>query len=376
MNTEHMNNFMGFHHIELWVGNAKQAASYYTTRFGFVPLAYKGLETGSRDVASHVVQQGNIVLVFSSPVGPGNIEICNYQSLHGDAVKKLAVCVRSCEQAYERAMKAGATSVSSPLEESDTSGRVRQASIQAVGDTILTFIERTDYRGSFLPGFEASNGTDDLTSRLPPVGASKIDHLGFNLFDGELLSWVTWFERTLDFHRFFSIDDTIVHSEFSGLRSIIMSDSDETIKVPLIEPARGTRKSQIEEFLEYNGGVGAQHLALQTPDILATASALQARGAPFLSVPPDYYELLQTRISSSPADRMGLASLQKFNIMVDQDEKGYLLQVFTMPISDRPTFFLEFLQRCNHKGFGANNFKSIFEAIEIEQQRRGNLKEA
>jgi 4-hydroxyphenylpyruvate dioxygenase len=321
------------------------------------------------------VRQGEIVLVFSSPVRTGNTAYRDHHFQHGDSVRCLALNVRSVREAHARAVAAGATSLAAPVYESDEYGSVQRASIQAIGDTVIEFIQTAEYRGPFLPGFQehqAASAAHQIA--LPPLRAARIDHLGFNLFEGELLRWVDWFEKTLGFHRFFSIDDSIVHSEFSGLRSIVMADPDETIKVPLIEPARGIRKSQIEEFLEYNGGPGAQHLALETPDILATAAALQARGARFLAVSPNYYELLQARMKGAgPATKLDLATLRKFNIMVDQDEKGYLLQVFTTPLSDRPTFFLEFLQRCDHLGFGANNFKTIFEAIEQEQARRGNL---
>jgi 4-hydroxyphenylpyruvate dioxygenase len=365
---------MKTHHIEFWVGNARQAAAYYVTQFGFTPFAYRGLETGSREVASHAVRQGEIVLVFSSPVRPGNTAHRDHHFQHGDSVKCLALNVRSVREAFAQAVAAGATAVVAPVEQSDEHGSVQRASIRCVGDTVIEFIERAHYRGPFLPGFQTEEQKVAHAIELPLVGALRIDHLGFNVFDGEVAPWVEWFEKALGFHRFFSIDDSIVHTEFSGLRSIVMANPDETMKVPLIEPARGIRKSQIEEFLEYNGGAGAQHLAMETPDILATAAALRARGARFLSVPPNYYELLREQMNpAGAAAKLDLVTLRNFNIMVDQDEKGYLLQVFTMPLSDRPTFFVEFLQRCDHLGFGVNNFKTIFEAIEQEQARRGNL---
>jgi len=365
---------MRTHHIEFWVGNARQAAAYYVAQFGFTPFAYRGLETGSREIASHAVRQGEIVLVFSSPARPGNTAHRDHHFQHGDAVQCLALNVRSVRQAYTQAITAGATSLVAPVEQSDEHGSVQRASIRCVGDTVIEFIETTNYHGPFLPGFQAHDRNAARAVDLPAVGAERVDHLGFNVFGGDVAPWVDWFERTLGFHRFFSIDDSVVHTEFSGLRSIVMADPEETLKVPLIEPARGTRKSQIEEFLEYNGGAGAQHLALETPDILATAAALRARGARFLSVPPNYYELLRARMNPAGSTaKLDLVTLRNFNIMVDQDEKGYLLQVFTMPLSDRPTFFLEFLQRCDHLGFGVNNFKTIFEAIEQEQARRGNL---
>ncbi|MGB8689533.1 MAG: 4-hydroxyphenylpyruvate dioxygenase [Microcoleus sp.] len=367
-------NFERFDHVELFVGNAKQAASYYVTRLGFSLIAYKGLETGSRDITSYVVSQGQCILVFTSAVRPGNDHYGCHITLHGDAVKNVAFRVESSRIAYEAAIAGGAISVLAPVEESDKFGTVVLASIQAMGDTIHTFVERQHYEGIFLPGFVSVFDADPLSAALPPVGAFAIDHLGFNLFEGEMLQWAAWYEKVLGFHRFFSIDDSIVHTEFSGLRSIVMADRDQTVKIPLIEPARGKKKSQIEEFLEFNGGVGGQHMALSTPDIIVTAQALQARGTQILPVPEGYYKRVQNLIDpNSPLSQFDLLSLIKMNIMVDYNADGsYLLQLFTKPVSDRPTFFIEFIQRYNHLGFGANNFKTIFEAIEQEQNKRGN----
>ncbi|WP_194198938.1 4-hydroxyphenylpyruvate dioxygenase [Nostoc sphaeroides] len=372
-NVQHLG-YLGFDYIEFWVGNAKQAASFYKTRLGFSLFAYRGLETGSRQWSSYALRQGEVTLIFSSALPPGNEVFNAHLGYHGDAVRDIAFCVNSCESTYERAVSAGAESVHPPQEYVDSSGHIVLATIKTVGDTVHTFIERSSDTATFLPGFVFINDPDPIQPMLPKVGGHLLDHIGLNIPEGSLVPLVEWYERVLGFHRFFSIDDSIVHTEFSGLRSVVMADPNEQIKIPLIEPASGLRKGQVEEFLEYHGGSGVQHLAILTDNILSSAQALRERGIDRLKVPSDYYsrlcKFLQTANIKLQED---IDDLAQHDIMIDFDENGYLLQLFTKPITDRPTAFFEFLQRNTFNGFGANNFRAIFEAIEQEQERRGNL---
>ncbi len=366
--------YLGFDYVEFWVGNAKQAASFYKTRLGFSLFAYRGLETGSRQWSSYALRQGEVTLVFSSGLPPDNEVFNAHLGSHGDAVRDIAFRVKSCESTYERAISAGAVSVHPPQEYVDSSGRIVLATIKTVGNTVHTFIERSSDSTTFLPDFVLINDSDPVQSMLPEVGGHLLDHIGLNIPEGSLASLVEWYERVLGFHRFFSIDDSIVHTEFSGLRSVVMADWSERIKIPLIEPASGLRKGQVEEFLEYHGGSGVQHFAILTDNILASAQALRARGIDKLKVPSGYYlhlsKFLQKANIKIPEN---LDDLAQYDIMIDFDENGYLLQMFTKPMTDRPTAFFEFLQRRTFNGFGANNFRAIFEAIEQEQERRGNL---
>jgi 4-hydroxyphenylpyruvate dioxygenase len=370
----HQSPYLGFDYIELWVGNAKQAATFYKTRLGFSLFAYRGLETGSRTWTSYALRQGDVTLVVSSALPPGNEVFSAHVNRHGDAVRDIAFRVTHCESMYERAIAAGAESVHPPQEYVDEHERIVLATIKTIGDTTHTFVERSGDSTTFLPGFVAIDDPDPIVRTLADVGGQSLDHIGINVPEGTLEPLVEWYERVLGFHRFFSIDDSIVHTKFSGLRSVVMADSSERIKMPLIEPASGIRKGQIEEFLEYHGGSGAQHFAVLTDDILASAKALHERGVEILKVPSGYYarlrELLQLADVQLEED---LEVLAQYDIMVDFDENGYLLQMFTKPMSDRPTAFFEFLQRRTFGGFGANNFRTIFEAIEQEQARRGNL---
>lgn len=367
-------NFLGFDYVELWVGNAKQAASFYKTRLGFSLFAYQGLETGSRTWTSYALRQGEVTLVVSSALPPGNKAFNEHLARHGDAVKDIAFRVTSCELIYKLAIAAGAVSIHSPQEYTDDHGRIVLATIKTVGDTTHTFVERSGNSTTFLPGFVAINDPDPLEQILASVGGRSLDHIGLNIFEGDLEPLVEWYKRVLGFHRFFSIDDSIVHTEFSGLKSIVMADLSERIKIPLIEAVSGIRKGQVEEFLEYHGGAGAQHFAIRTDNILASSQALHERGVETLKVPSAYYsrlhEFLRVANIQLPEDIQVFA---QYDIMVDFDENGYLLQMFTKPMSNRPTAFFEFLQRRTFKGFGANNFRAIFEAIEQEQERRGNL---
>jgi 4-hydroxyphenylpyruvate dioxygenase len=364
---------LGFDYVELWVGNAKQAASFYKTRLGFSLFAYRGLETGSRTWTSYALRQGEMTLIVSSALPPGNETFNAHLDRHGDAVRDIAFRIPECESTYKRAMAAGAVSVHPPQKYVDADGHIVLATIKTVGDTIHTFVERNGDSTTFLPGFVTINDPDPLTRGLASVGGRSLDHIGLNIYEGDLGSLVEWYERVLGFHRFFSIDDTIVHTQFSGLRSVVMADPSERIKIPLIEPASGLRKGQVEEFLEYHGGAGAQHFAILTDDILATSQALRERGVEILKVSSGYYPRLREFLRGADLKiTEDVEVLAQYDIMVDFDENGYLLQMFTKPMADRPTAFFEFLQRRTFSGFGANNFRAIFEAIEQEQELRGN----
>ncbi|KAJ3643451.1 hypothetical protein Zmor_026161 [Zophobas morio] len=365
--------FLSFDHLTFYVGNAKQAASYYVTRLGFEPLAYKGLENKSRRFASHVVRQNQIIFVFVSPYEPGDDEVGPHLVKHGDGVKDIAMAVEDLDKIVLRAKQKGAKIIKDIWEESDFHGIVRFATIQTYGDTTHTFIDRSLYRGPFLPGYTMCN-EDKLSKTLPPAKLDFIDHVVGNQPDGEMESVAKWYETILQFHRFWSVDDKQVHTEYSALRSIVMSNWEENIKLPINEPAPGKKKSQIEEYVEYYGGAGVQHIALNTQDIIKSVQNLQSRGVEFLQVPDSYYDILRQQLKLSKVKvSEDLDILQKLKILIDYDENGYLLQIFTKNMQDRPTLFLEVIQRRNHNGFGAGNFKALFEAIEIEQAKRGNL---
>uniref|UniRef100_A0A8C4GVN0 4-hydroxyphenylpyruvate dioxygenase n=1 Tax=Dicentrarchus labrax TaxID=13489 RepID=A0A8C4GVN0_DICLA len=327
--------FVRFHHLTFWVGNAKQAASFYCDKMGFEPLAYKGLETGSREVVSHVIRQDKIIFAFESPLNPGNEEMGQHLVKHGDGVKDIAFQVEDCDFIIKTAKERGAVIVKEPSVEQDSHGRVKYAVVQTYGDTTHTLIEYlSPYKGLFLPGYKEPLFRDPLLAKLPPVGLNFIDHVVGNQPDDEMVPVSDWYQKCLMFHRFWSIDDKQIHTQYSALRSIVVTNYDETIKMPINEPASGKRISQIQEYVDYNGGPGVQHIALNTSNIIEA----------------------------------------ELKILVDYDDKGYLLQIFTKPVQDRPTLFLEVIQRNNHFGFGAGNFKSLFEAIEKDQDARGNLK--
>ncbi|KND00084.1 4-hydroxyphenylpyruvate dioxygenase [Spizellomyces punctatus DAOM BR117] len=365
--------YHGYDHLTFWVGNAKQAASFYVTRFGFEAIGYKGLETGHRQIVSHAVRQNGIVFVFQSPLEPNNKILSDFHSVHGDAVKNVAFAVDDCRTIYKKAVERGAKSIREPWEETDENGTVVMATIATYGDVEHTFVERTKYNGPFLPGF-VTPPVDPIVSFLPPTNLLKIDHIVGNQPDNEMVSACDLYERTLDFHRFWSVDDSQIHTEYSALRSIVMTDYDEVVKMPVNEPAVGKKKSQIQEYVDYHGGAGVQHIALRTEDVITSVTNLRKRGVEFLSIPPVYYENLRLRLSTSSTKiTESLDILQQLHILVDYDENGYLLQIFTKPVEDRPTLFIEIIQRKNHQGFGAGNFKALFEAIEHEQERRGNL---
>ncbi|XP_056628759.1 4-hydroxyphenylpyruvate dioxygenase [Triplophysa dalaica] len=366
--------FVCFDHITFWVGNAKQAASYYCNKLGFEPLAYCGLETGSRDIVSHVVKQGKIIYVFTSALNPGNKEMGEHLVKHGDGVKDVAFTVENCDYLVEKAMERGAIIIKKPHVVEDSFGRVKLAVLQTYGDTTHTFIERTEYNGLFLPGFRQPLFCDPFLVKLPSGKLDFIDHVVGNQPDNEMVPIVEWYQRNLLFHRFWSVDDKQLQTEYSALRSIVVANFEETVKMPINEPATGKRKSQIQEYVEYYGGAGVQHIAMNTSDIISAIRNLKERGMEFMSVPDTYYQQLKEELKHSKVKiAEDISILEELKILVDYDDNGYLLQIFTKPVQDRPTVFLEVIQRHNHQGFGAGNFKSLFEAIETDQNARGNL---
>ncbi|XP_053562322.1 4-hydroxyphenylpyruvate dioxygenase isoform X1 [Bombina bombina] len=367
--------FLSFHHLTFWVGNAKQAASFYCNKMGFEPFAYKGLETGSREVVSHVIKQNKCIFIFQSPLNPGNQEMGEHLMKHGDGVKDVAFQVEDCDFLFQKAKERGAVIVKEPWIEEDEGGRVKYAVIQTYGDTTHTLVEYLGpYRGIFLPGFKEPLFKDPLLSTLPSGCLNFIDHIVGNQPDDEMESIVDWYQKCLLFHRFWSVDDKQVHTEFSSLRSIVVTNYEETIKMPINEPAPGKKKSQIQEYVDYYGSSGVQHIALNTSDIIKAVKILKSRGIEFLSTPDAYYEQLRKNLQNAKISvKEDMDTLQELKILVDYDDNGYLLQIFTKPMQDRPTLFLEVIQRYNHHGFGAGNFKSLFEAIEKDQDARGNL---
>jgi len=369
--------FLKFDHIEWWVGNAKQAVTYYCTRLGFQPYAYKGLETGNRDVACHVVKQKDTIFVFKSAYEPGS-EISkimgNHLVSHGDGVKDVAFTVEDLDGIMSKCKERGVKIVKDIWEESDETGTVRMATVQTYGDTTHTLIERKGYSGLFLPGYKPVASEDVLLANLPEAGAYFIDHVVGNQPDLSMEDAASWYERNLMFHRFWSVDDTQMHTDYSALRSVVMTNYEETIKMPINEPAPGKRKSQIQEFVDYYGSAGVQHIALRSFDIIKSIENLRARGMMFLDIPDSYYMQLRKRLPNSPVKvKEDLDKIQKLKILIDYDDEGYLLQIFTKPLQDKPTVFIEIIQRHNHQGFGAGNFKALFECIELDQAKRGNL---
>ncbi|CAJ0841410.1 19130_t:CDS:2, partial [Entrophospora sp. SA101] len=334
--------YEGFDHIKFWVGNAKQAASYYCTRLGFKHIGYQGLETGNRKFVSHVVRQGTITFVFQSPLNPNDPTMSEHLTKHGDGVKDVSFTVSDCRSLWEEAIRHGGKSVCEPWEERDENGVVIMATISTYGDTVHTLVERRNYHGEFLPNYVSSKSHDPLNDKLSPCKLLYLDHVVGNQPDDEMV-------RACEV--FWSVDDKQIHTEYSALRSIVMADQNEKIKMPINEPALGRRKSQIQEFVDY---YGVQHIALRTDDIITAVSNLQARGLDFLTIPNTYYEDLKDRLRHASIKVIeDINILQKLHILVDYDENGYLLQIFTKPMQDRPTLFIEIIQRNNHQGFGA-----------------------
>jgi 4-hydroxyphenylpyruvate dioxygenase len=351
------------HHVELLVGNAKQAAYYYRHAFGFSQLAYAGPETGVKEQASYVLYQGDIRLVVSTPLSPRD-PMSEHLRLHGDGVLDIAFVVDDVDACFEEAVRRGGHVALAPYDKSDEFGRIRRAKIRAYGDTLHSFISMADYNGPFLPGYQVR--------RKPSasVGLERIDHIVGNVEDGRMNDWGTYYNKVLGFHQFMSFDDKDISTDFSALRSQVMSAPNAFIKFPINEPAPGKRKSQIQEYLDYNVGAGVQHIALTTHDIIHTISVLQDNGVEFLGVPDAYYESVWDRVGEIHEDQ---DLIRKLKILVDRDDKGYLLQLFTKPVEDRPTLFYEIIQREGSDAFGKGNFKALFEAIEREQAARGNL---
>lgn len=367
--------FHGFDHVVFWVGNAKQAAAYYTSRLGFDYLAYRGLETGERFVASHVVRRNKTIFEFQSSYDPKDCSgIGEHVKVHGDGVRDIAFAVEDCALTFNTAKARGAKVVRELETLSDDHGVVIRASVRTYNETVHTFIERKNYTGLFLPGYKAHHLKEIFNEDRPPVEFDFIDHVVGNQDVGDMEPTAQWYEKMLDFHRFWSVDDKIMHTEYSALNSIVIADFDEVIKMPLNEPAKGLRKSQIQEYVDYYNGAGVQHIALNTKNIIATVVELRKRGVEFLEVPKSYYDNLRSVLPKLQIDvTEDIDTLEKLKILIDYDDKGYLLQLFTKPVEDRPTLFFEFIQRKNHWGFGAGNFKSLFKAIEDEQAKRGNL---
>jgi 4-hydroxyphenylpyruvate dioxygenase len=355
----------GTDYVEFWVGNAKQASHYYRTAFGYQLVGYRGPETGVRDRASYLLQQDKIRLVLTTAIrseGP----VAEHVHRHGDGVKDIALWVDDAREAFQAATERGATGVMEPQVVKDEHGEVVLAAIRTYGETIHTLVERTNYNGVFLPGFVPVKPH----YAPPPVGLKYVDHIVGNVELGKMNEWVGFYERVMGFKNLISFDDTDISTEYTSLMSKVVSSGNERIKFPINEPAEGKKKSQIDEYLEFYNGPGAQHLALATDDILATVTALRDRGVEFLSVPTTYYDDLQARVGAIDEP---VAELQKLGILVDRDPDGYLLQIFTKPVEDRPTVFYEIIQRKGARSFGKGNFKALFEAIEREQALRGNL---
>ena len=356
----------GIDHLELFVGNAAQAAYYYTRAWGFTEIAYRGLETGTRDRVSHVLQQGRIKLVLTGTL-TGDDEIGEHHKRHGDGVRSIALSVPDAAAAYEYAVAQGARGVETPYEISDEHGTVKLASILTYGETRHVFVERSGYTGAFLPGYAAR---DAAPSAGPDGLLVGIDHIVGNVELGHMEEWVHYYERVFGMTELIHFSDEAISTEYSALMSKVVTDGSGKIKFPINEPAQGKRKSQIEEYLDFYRGPGVQHIAVSTTNIVDTVSELTERGVRFLPIPESYYADIPERIGAIDHD---IADLQRLGILVDRDDEGYLLQIFTQPVEDRPTLFFEIIERHGSRSFGKGNFKALFEAIEREQMRRGTF---
>ncbi|WP_028376924.1 4-hydroxyphenylpyruvate dioxygenase [Leeuwenhoekiella sp. MAR_2009_132] len=361
---------LGTDYVEFYVGNAKQAAHFYKTAFGFQSFAYSGLETGQKDRVSYVLKQDKIRLVLTSPLGSDS-PINDHIVKHGDGVKVVALWVEDARSAFEETTKRGAKPFMEPTVEKDAHGEVVRSGIYTYGETVHMFVERKNYKGDFMPGYRKWESDYNPES----TGLKYIDHMVGNVGWGEMNTWVKWYEDVMGFVNFLTFDDKQITTEYSALMSKVMSNGNGRIKFPINEPAEGIKKSQIEEYLDFYEGPGVQHLAVATDDIVKTVSALRARGVEFLPPPPQaYYDDIPRRLGAHMETmKEDLTKLQELSILVDADEEGYLLQIFTKPLQDRPTLFFEIIQRMGAKGFGAGNFKALFESIEREQASRGTL---
>ena len=360
----------GTDYVEFYVGNAKQAAHFYKTAFGFQSFAYRGLETGSKDSVSYVIKQDKIKLILTTPLNSKS-PINEHIVKHGDGVKVVALWVDDARKAYEETTSRGARSYMEPTVETDQDGEVVRAGIYTYGETIHMFVERKNYHGTFMPGFKKWESDYNPSA----IGLKYIDHMVGNVGWGEMDTWVKWYEDVMGFENFLSFDDKQIHTEYSALMSKVMSNGNGRIKFPINEPAEGKKRSQIEEYLNFYEGPGVQHIAVATNDIIGTVTEMRKRGVEFLSTPPDeYYNAVPLRLEEHN-HQLGedLEKLKSLGIMIDADEEGYLLQIFTKPVEDRPTLFFEIIQRMGALGFGAGNFKALFEAIEREQEKRGTL---
>ena len=361
---------LGTDYVEFYVGNAKQAAHYYKSAFGFQSLAYAGLETGLQDRASYVVKQDKVRLVLTTGMR-SNSEINEHVKKHGDGIKVVGLWVEDARKAFEETTKRGAKAFMEPTVTTDENGEVVQSGIYAYGETIFMFTERKNYNGVFMPGYEKW----ETEYNPAPAGLKYIDHMVGNVDWNQMDTWVKWFEEVMGFENFLSFDDKQVSTEYSALMSKVMANGNGRIKFPINEPAEGKKKSQIEEYLEFYEGEGVQHIAVTTDDIVKTVNDLKSRGVEFLSRPPQaYYDAIPERLKAHMHRfKEDIKELQELGILIDADEEGYLLQIFTRPVEDRPTFFFEVIQRMGARGFGAGNFKALFQSIEREQERRGTL---
>ncbi len=355
----------GTDYVEFYVGNAKQAAHFYKTAFGFQSLAYAGPETGVRDRSSYVLVQNKMRLVLTTPLTP-NGDIAEHLKLHGDGVKVLALMVDDAYQAFEETTKRGGKPYLQPQTLTDDNGEVRLSGIHTYGDTVHIFVERKNYKGVFMPGYKAwkSNYNPE------PVGLKYVDHCVGNVGWNEMNPWVKFYEDVMGFRNILSFDDNDISTEYSALMSKVMSNGNGFVKFPINEPAEGKKKSQVEEYLDFYLSQGVQHVAIATDDIVSTVTQMMARGVEFLSIPDNYYESILDRVGPIEED---IEPLHKLGILIDRDDEGYLLQIFTKPVEDRPTLFFEIIQRKGAQSFGKGNFKALFEALEREQDNRGNL---
>jgi 4-hydroxyphenylpyruvate dioxygenase len=361
---------LGTDYVEFYVGNAKQSAHFYKTAFGFQSYAYRGLETGAKDAVSYVLTQDKIKIILTTPLNSKS-PINDHIVKHGDGVKVVALWVEDARRAYKETVSRGAKSYLTPTVEKDEFGEVVRAGIYTYGETVHMFVERKNYKGIFLPGFQKWESEYN-----PPISGLKyIDHMVGNVGWNQMNKWVKFYEDVMGFVNFLSFDDKQIHTEYSALMSKVMSNGNGRIKFPINEPAEGKKRSQIEEYLDFYEGAGVQHIAMATDDIIKTVSQLKANGIEFLSTPPEeYYSAVPGRLEEYSHElREDIEKLKGLGIMIDADEEGYLLQIFTKPLEDRPTLFFEIIQRMGARGFGAGNFKALFESIEREQAKRGTL---
>jgi 4-hydroxyphenylpyruvate dioxygenase len=352
-------------HVHWWVGNAKQAMYYWWKGFGFKPVAYSGLETGNRDYASYVLESGKIRFVISAPYKPVS-EIAAHQMLHGDGIKHIALGVEDVQQAYEATTSRGATGVYDYREHRDEFGVVRTSAIKTYGDVQHVFVDRSDYSGNFMPTYKMLDYTHD------DAGLAAIDHMVGNVELGKMNYWVQFYHKVMGFRQLLSFDDKDISTEYSALMSKVMTNGNGRVKFPINEPADGKKRSQIEEYLDYYMTPGVQHIAMATGDIINTVRTLKANGIEFLRVPESYYEILPERLQGINV-KEDMNAIKELGILVDYDDEGYLLQIFSRPLQDRPTAFIEVIERHGSRGFGKGNFKALFEALEQEQAARGNL---